>query len=653
MNKTDKKFNEEALRKKIREQLQKEHSEKKEFLKESPEHKDLRDQEEDESYFLEIYLRNKLEDEVFSQYAEFVECGNHLDQVKWLTPLELSKEYEFFPIEYTLFARIKNKLFGRKKVKIPENPEIVKMIEEFRENLENNARERIQKYKEYLEKNEIAYRSEKEKRILEEEKERFYNSLKGYFKYKNHIGETTWLTVEEFEAQDEFTDRVYTRNEKIKIGFTSAGILAFIVVSLVFLVQFFDDGPWNGYILVETSNIKTSLYIDQNLAVGFTPGNAYPVSVGSHEITVISPNYVSNPLFHSVEIQKGDTTRISFDLTLINGNRGTVRLDVPSEDAGVYVDGEFKGTMQTSRVLNLPVGDHSVTVKKHNYIANPRLHTFSLNAGDTVDLSFRLIQSRVSETSKPRSSTLNLGLIEINSNIRDAKIILNGNNTGFTTNYILQKIPFGQHIIRLEKEGYKVYPSEQVVVLSQNDRQAKVDFTLTSTTNNVTIQTRPRDAAIFVDGKEVGKGVFRGALSFGEHTVTFSDIDNYKNPGPQKIRVTKDGQDRFEFTYGSEIYFEIAPGYIKPANSGVRTSSGYILKGINFKTNSINGPDIITNSFINKDVWNLGFAFQYKSPPGNDAIFIRFEVPNDLHLTNDILLRLWIYSTEEGISPGN
>jgi len=124
-------------------------------------------------------------------------------------------------------------------------------------------------------------------------------------------------------------------------------------------------------------------------------------------------------------------------------------------------------------------------------------------------------------------------------------------------------------------------------------------------------------------------------------------LENYKNPGKKKIIVTQDGKDRFEFLYGSDIYYEISPKGSKPPSPIVRTASGYILKGINFKANSTIGPEIITNDVINNNVWNMGFAFQYKSPPGSDAIYVRFDLPYDLNITNDINLKLWIYKTDD------
>ncbi len=71
------------------------------------------------------------------------------------------------------------------------------------------------------------------------------------------------------------------------------------------------------------------------------------------------------------------------------------------------------------------------------------------------------------------------------------------------------------------------------------------------------------------------------------------------------------------------------------------------MNGINFKANSSNGPEIEVNSVIKESVWNMGFAFQYKNPPGTDAILIRLMVPSDLNITKDVKLKLWLYDSKE------
>ncbi|KAA3615031.1 MAG: PEGA domain-containing protein [Calditrichaeota bacterium] len=641
------KFNEDELRRKIREQLERKHSEKQ--VKTNPNQPDAQEatgNEEDESYFLEIYVRRKLQEEVFSRHAEFIKCGNHLDQIKWLTPLELEEEFEFFPLEYTFWERFRKKFSGSKKAKVPDTPEINKMIDEFRKEIEEDAEERIKKYKTHLIENKKQIQDDLEKKIFEEEQERFYRSKKGYHKYKNHINETTWMTREEFDHQDEFTDRVLTPMEKLQRRFVMALVIIGIGVGVYFISDFLTPESQKGYLIVDLNVENSSLYINQNLAIGFTPGEPYVLDEGEHEIAVISSGYTVEPSFQTAEISVGDTTNVTFEMTEFAGNMGVVRLNIPFNDATIFLDGKFKGTAQESKILVLETGDHSLTVKKENYIPVPQLHSFSLNAGDTIDLAFRLTPQKSKTTANRASSSINVGLIEVSSNVRDAQIILNGQKTGFATDYILQKIPFGQHIVRVEKEGYKIYPKEQVVKLSKDMRQAKVSFTMTSTSRLVTINVLPKKAKIIINGNEVASGSFSGSLPLGKHIVTFNDLEGYQNPGEQVLDIKKEGGSKYEFKYGSDIFYEIKPGKVLPSPSVVSVSSGYIMNGINFKVNSGNGPDFEADEIIGEKVWNMGFAFQYKNPPGTDAVLIRFNTPSDMNITKDVKLKLWLYESK-------
>ena len=544
MSPAGKKFDEEALRKKIREQLEKEHSEKQLKRQSLANSEQITAHEEDESYYLEIYIRRKLQEEVYDKYPEFIKCANHLDQTKWLTPLELADEFEFFPLEYTFWSRFKRKSSLGKNVKIPDTPEIKQMIREFRDEIDSDARERIEKYHTYLKENQNKAQSNQEEKIYSEEQDRFYSSQKGYHKYKNHIGETTWMTVEEFEAQEEFTDRIYTAFEKIKITALISAIVIVLSFGIFSLVGMLNPEVPKGYLIVDLNKDKASLYINHALTVGFTPGMAYPINDGEYEISIILPGYRTDPIYQAVEISKGDTTHITFNLIPMEGKTGMVRLNVPYEDASVYADGEFKGTAEQNELLALSPGNHTITIKKSNYISTPRFHTFSLNAGDTINLDFRLLRAMTPAENTPIHSKINLGLIEVNTNVKGAQIILNGNYTGFESDYVLQKIPFGQHIISVEKDGYKTYPKEQVVRLSQNDRQVKVDFTLTSTTGLVTINVHPDNATIYIDGKDASHGDFSGSLALGEHKVSFGDLKGYVTPDDQTITV-RSGMGRF------------------------------------------------------------------------------------------------------------
>ncbi|MCB9058147.1 MAG: PEGA domain-containing protein [Calditrichae bacterium] len=648
MNNSEKKFDEEALRRKIREQLKNDYSRRQEAKKTEAEPPEITSRrEEDESYYLEVFIRRKLQEEVFSKYPEFVKCGNHLDQIKWLTPLEMEKEFEFFPLEYTFWFKLRKKLFGESKVKLPKTPEIQKMVSDFREEMHVEAKERIQAYRKHIKENQKNIHDDVEKRIFEEEQERFYNSQKGYYKYKNHLNETTWMTKDEFESQDEYIERVYTRREKFVRGVISIFTLAVISFTLYYLSGFLTSEQEKGYLIVNIGDQKGNLYINQNLAVGFTPGKPYPVEIGEKNITVLSSGYQTEPRVQKVDIVANDTISLTYKLTAISGNKGIVRLDVPFRDAGIYVDGEFTGTVQESNQLALPEGDHTIVVEKENYFSMPRLHTFALKAGDTLDLRFSMTPKKERDSRESLNASVNLGLISVSANVRGAQIILNGQQTGFQTDYILQKIPLGQHVVRLEKEGYTVYPKEQTVRLSKENRQVKIDFTLTNTTRNVTITVHPSSAKIYVNGNEAGTGEFEGALELGEHKITFSDVSHYNNPGEQLINIVADGPSRFDFKFGSDIYFNATTSGITPQDAQARISEGYILSGTLFKESGSNKPDVVVDEKSGHSLWNIGYAFQYKNPPGMDAVLIRFQAPADLFLLDDKNLKLWLYATDE------
>jgi len=635
-------FDEEALRKKIREQLAQQHKERQQQQQSSGDDSASapRLPEEDESFYLETYVRRKLEAEVYSRHPEFVKCGNHLGQIKWLTPLEMEEEYEFYPFEEGFFSRMRQKLFPV-RVKLPKDPEIQKLIADFREEIEKDAQERIARYRENLEQSKQNLQSETERRIFEEEQDRFYSKQRGYHKYRNHIGETRWMTHEEFDSQEEFVERVYTPLEKWSRRAALVLAIALLGFGGWYLYGLFGPDHPRGFLIVDVEGARGNLYIDQKLAVGFTPGQPYPVDEGQHRISVLRSGYESEPGFEDISVDAGDTLSARFRLKPMAGDKATVSVKAPYPDAGIYVNGEFKGTIRENRYLNLPPGDHSISLEKAGYISVPPVRALILTAGDTVETTFRM-NARRSSTAEVSSAT-RVGLIDVNSNVRGADIFMNGENTGFKTDYVLQKLPFGQYVIRVEKEGFDIYPREQVVRLDNDSRQARADFTLTSLTRPVTISTNPVQGTILVDGKDVGRGRFSGSLGLGTHTISFGDVEDYITPPPQEIEVTESGSTIFNFTYGSKLFVEVTPRSTAPDDAAAVTIRGHILTGTTFKSSQENGPELLDD----RSAWKIGYAFQYQNPPGSDALMIRFRAPQDLTLTNRVELKLEIYGTNE------
>ncbi|RMH62969.1 MAG: PEGA domain-containing protein, partial [Calditrichaeota bacterium] len=593
MSDQKKNLNEDELRRKIREELERKHRERTSSKKKEPVQKaSPMAQPQTESYFMENYIRRVLQEEVYGSHPEFVKCENHLAQIKWLTPLEMENEFEFFPVEESGWQRWRKKWFGKKAAPdIPQTPEIRAMMDRLREEFEQDARQRIALYKEHLQKAREAVHDDLERKIFEEEQDRFYSKLKGYHKYKNHIGETAWLTREEFESQDEFIDPVYSPREKFIRAVLHGGAVVLFVGLLYLGWQAVRTENPKGYIRVDTGGVKASLYIDQQLAIGFSPGVPYVVDEGEHQIRLIASGYEVLPDSHWVEINAEDTVDISFTLQPVSGDQGYVHVLAQLKEADIYVDGEFHGILADNPWLQLPAGDHTVTLKQENYLPSPTFHTFSLNAGDTVEVRFAMRPSRGS--SGKRISASSFGLIDVSSNVPGARIFLNGRPTGFQTDYVLQKIPFGRHVVRVELENYKAYPKEQVVVLDKDSRRATAEFTLSATLRPVVLDVEPANAPLFVDGKPLGKGRFAGKLPLGTHTISFGEVPGYYTPEPQTITVTDGLENEFSFQYGIRLNVALSPAGSRDDNGPLRVLPGYIVKGIEFTRDTNNGPDVV------------------------------------------------------------
>ncbi|MEJ2055809.1 MAG: hypothetical protein P8X42_17990, partial [Calditrichaceae bacterium] len=138
-----------------------------------------------------------MEEEVCSKYPEMIECTNHLGEVRWLTPLELNNEYEFYPLEKSVFERFKNKFFKSRGAEYPKSDEWNKFISRLRTEMDKDVHNRIALFRQKQAESQKHKNSEIEAKIYEEEIDRFYKSKKGYKKYKNHLGEFRWMTKEE------------------------------------------------------------------------------------------------------------------------------------------------------------------------------------------------------------------------------------------------------------------------------------------------------------------------------------------------------------------------------------------------------------------------------------------------------------------------
>ncbi len=647
MAKKSKRQLEEELRKKIREELHQKYEQKKEKQQTEPVQTEPTQPPAQEETVDEYLWHQALEAQVYGAYPEFVRCENHINEVKWLTPWELDGEYEFYPTEESWLMRLKNKWFGKqaKIVKAAEekNPQEVAAL---RDKLKADAKARIAEFREKQEQARKTKKSELEKKIFQEEIDRFYSKKKGYKKYTNHLNEFRWMTDEEFRNQDEFLEEVELPGQiwRRRILITVVSVLA--VVAFVWLWNTYkSEEVHRAYLQITSNDNHAQLYVDKVLAVGFSAGQPYRITPGAHTISLVRKGFTSEPRSQTIEVAENDTATVAFTLQENKfAESGLVKLSAPYKDAEIIVNGEFVGSLETMSELNLASGVYTLTLEKPGYSVSPPQQAFHLHAGDTLSFSFHL---RPHKQYRKRNSAAVSGFIEVRSSVKDADIYLDGQKTSFQTDYILQDIPLGSHSVRVVKDGYKGYPNEQVVKLTEKNNRVQVSFTLSSVAKRVVLRTRPFAANLFVDGKPVGKGEVRISLPQGTHSIDFASVPYYDKPKVREFTVSSasDNQFVFEYTLNYSVLFE--PDKTSSAENKASVQQGYLLNDESFRRSNENGPEVRTNSKINSKVWMLGYAFRYRNPPGKDALQLIFDIPPTLDLTQPIYLKLWAYRTND------
>jgi PEGA domain-containing protein len=636
-----KQFDENELRKKIRSDLHKKYQEK-----QSPKNQEVEQSisgEQKLSEALKRRIRQIEEDRLFSQHPQFIQCENHLHETAWLTALEKAEQHEYFAIDETRWQRLKIK-FTSSKTNIPQTPE----IDEFRaivvEKIEKDIESRLKKYQDLI----VHYEHKKQKNrideIIEHEEQEFFKSHPDYNLYRNYIGNTRWLTNEEYEKEEEFTERVRTQKEKT-IFYTGWAIFLLIVIASVYYLkmQFADDHEF-GYLVISVNESRGQLYVDEKLQLGFTNNQAMTLAIGSHTITYRKDGFLTLPKIHNVNISLNDTSQLEFNLSArTSDSQGFVKIDARYPDSKLFVDDEFYGTVENNQKLLLDAGNHAIELKKDNFYITPSPDYIEVNAGDTIEIKFVF---EAKSNVRRSTSSIKSGLIEISSNVKGAKILLNRKDSGHTTNYVFNNLPLTNYNISVEKDGYKSFPAEKEIKLSSKENHSKTSFNLTRTTMPVNLITRPVNGKIYVDDREVGVGKWSGSLPLGVHKIRFGDINFFNTPVESKFVITESGKTEFVFRYKSNFSIVFKPSGIKPDNVNAKIQQGYVNDEGQFISDSRNGPETRKSDILNEKIWWLSNAFNYRVPPANEAVAFSFYLPEQSEFGSDFSMKLWGYNGE-------
>lgn len=143
---------------------------------------------------------------------------------------------------------------------------------------------------------------------------------------------------------------------------------------------------------------------------------------------------------------------------------GILEVNSTPTGADIWLNGVSTGQVTSHLFSNLPTGQHAITLTLSGYLDWDT--TVTLVGGDTATINATL---------QAEGAT---GAIQVNSTPTGAWIWLDGDSTGFQTDYLLTDLAPGSYTVLLRLEGYEDY-TETVTVTA--DDTAQVDAALVPT----------------------------------------------------------------------------------------------------------------------------------------------------------------------------
>jgi hypothetical protein len=197
-----------------------------------------------------------------------------------------------------------------------------------------------------------------------------------------------------------------------------------------------------------------------------------------------------------IEVSGVDTLYIDKTFT------GSLKVTSTPSGAGIILDGESTSQTTPHTFDSLIVGTHSLRLE-HEGAA-------------TLDSS--IIISYAEQTDISVELSKHYGYLQVQSTPTGAEIWLDGSNTGYTTNHLLENVGVGSHTLKLVKESYSEWDTSVTVSEGQT---VTVSATLEEATGNIQVNSTPTNAAIYLDDNNTGKttNALLEDITIGSHTV--------------------------------------------------------------------------------------------------------------------------------------
>ena len=298
-----------------------------------------------------------------------------------------------------------------------------------------------------------------------------------------------------------------------------------------------------GTLSIGTNEGGAEILIDGMTQPGWLAPRTFPnLKPGPHNVTAMKDGFQA--VTRSVDVKPGEVVSLELDLTASPlPQYGELAVLANVAGAEISIDNQTRPGWVTPWTFDhLRPGQHQVTVKKDGY--ETASQTVAIEAGGSRSLPFDLKPSQGPEeavkhpqkarktgalsedaSSVSKSTVLpSVGDLVVTSNVPEAKIVIDGSDTGFVTPHTFTSLDARQHTVSLLKDGYDTGGGSFNV---EAGKSVVANIPLAQPTGRFTLQvlevsdSNPEGSFIVadvdIDGKPYGRSPLSTYLSPGTH----------------------------------------------------------------------------------------------------------------------------------------
>lgn len=349
--------------------------------------------------------------------------------------------------------------------------------------------------------------------------------------------------------------------------------------------------PDFGYLVIDDANgiSGAQLFID-DVKIGTVPyrDSNKRWSCGTHKITITNGDLYKtyNSTF---TIQQGDTTHLSPKLES-DFAQTTIKVDA---DAEIFIDGKSKGLRTWAGPLK--AGKYIVECKQEKH----KPTSLSIN-----------VKADKAETFVIPSPAAITGSVYVRSNPSGATIDIDGIEYGSTPKLIHDLI-IGQHSVKLTMPNHK---AEQYNIYIKEGETENIDGVL-SDIAHMTIDSKPSNAKLFINGENVGMTPYSNDMSSGDYDIeiqhkkfqTFKDKVHLDSSNPS-VTITLARQYQRPYCFYVQPFVQVGKNLSLGGNVGGNISNINI-EG--FYSIGLKDSEMIYWNSTTENVKPCGYTYKY------------------------------------------